>query len=693
MRQRNLDAPRNQPLASRGRWFYALLVAGAGFLLLLGALLRAAGGVQGSYYSRTSDGRDVLVHTRIDPAIDFPLPQRLDAAYLFHWNVGTWGVPEERPPYLIRWSGVLQAPSSGQYGFQVDARGEAVLRIDGTRVGLAPDTVTVRDLQAGLHRIELDYASSEGEARIVLRWQPPGASLRAIPAASLGVDGAAIAGARFRRLAGWWLLAAGLAAALLIGARRRLWGTRPGAGAAADGTAGEAAAGTPFLLPADRSRLAFGAILALAALLRFHDYALVPLHNETADEYQHAWEGWHLLHTGDPVSWSFFAAIYPREQIYPQHWFGNGYLLVRPYFDHPPLMSILVGVVCTLAGAGHFLECSLPVMRLVPIALSLAGLFLLRRLALVYGASERGALLAALVYAVLPNIVLAHRLAKAENLLTLLFMGAVLLAERHARSGRAVDAVLAGFLCGLSLWTKATGIAVVATVFVLLLSRRRHRGAALALLVTAGFGLLYLAYAWACDFRIFLEIIRIQSTSKWASFEGFLDLLQGRVVEASFGTGFHLWLLLAAAVAAFRKGRALLIPLAIYAGLLVLMGDFRGLYGWTRIPLYPFLCVAAGLYLEEMIEASDLARVFPFAMTAVLTGLTLVLPEALAESRPAVLLFALIAVVPYVARFLSDSRFIEQLARAATFALLALFLLTCLGVVGQALEIYVAATA
>ena len=148
MSERNLDAPGNRPLASRGRWAYVLLPAGVGLLLLLGTLLQAAGGVQGSYYSRTPDGRDILVHTRIDRAIDFPVPQRIDAAYVFHWDVRTWGVPEERPPYLIRWSGVLQVPSSGPYGFQVDARGEAVLRVDGTRVALAPDTVTVRELQA-----------------------------------------------------------------------------------------------------------------------------------------------------------------------------------------------------------------------------------------------------------------------------------------------------------------------------------------------------------------------------------------------------------------------------------------------------------------------------------------------------------------------------------------------------------------
>jgi len=670
--ERELGPSEDRPGWRRGPSSYVLVVAAAAYLLLIWGLFRPTGGLPGAYYSRATDGREILVHRRIDHGVDFPVPQQLDAAYLSHWDVKEWGVPDERPPYLVRWSGLLLVPSNGKYGFSVDARGESALSIDAVPVALRPDAITVRDLQAGLHRIAFDYLSAEGEARVILRWQPPGGALRPIPAASLGADGAAINRGRVRRLTGWSLIAVGAVAALFAWARAHR----------------RRAGGETAWIVANRSRLALGAILILAALLRFHDYALVPFHNETADEYQHAWEGWHLLHEGAPVSWSFFAGSYPASQIHGLQWFGNGYVLVRPYFDHPPLMSILVGLVSSLAGVNHFLECTLSVMRPVPIILSLIGILLLHRLALVYGASERHALLAVLVYAVLPVIVMSHRLVKAENLLAVLFMGAVLLVERHDRSGKAQDAALVGLLCGLSIWTKAPGVAVVVTAVVLLLSRRRFRGAALALLVTAGFLVLYLAYAAAFDFGIFLEIFRVQSTSKWASFEGFLDLLQGRVVELHFGRGWYLWLLLCAGVMAFRKERALLLPVAIYAGLIVLMADFRVLYGWNRIPLYPFLCVAAGIYLGKMIEASDLSRVFPFAITALATGLTLALPPPLAGSRPAVALFALVAVAPYLVRLAHETPLTTRLARATTLALVALLLLTSVAVIGDLPEIY-----
>src|SRR5207247_11110395 len=97
----------------------------------------------------------------------------------------------------------------------------------------------------------------------------------------------------------------------------------------------------------------------------------------------------------------------------------------------------------------------------VPIVLSLIGILLLYRVAREYGASERAALLGALVYATLPVIVLAHRLVKAESLLSILFLGAILAVQRYDRSARASDAVLAGPLAGLSIWSKATGIGVL----------------------------------------------------------------------------------------------------------------------------------------------------------------------------------------------------------------------------------------
>ncbi|HYV86230.1 MAG TPA: glycosyltransferase family 39 protein [Patescibacteria group bacterium] len=678
--------------ANRGGAF-VVVAALAVYIGLLLWLLQPAGGLEGSYFTRGADGREVLVHREVDPRIDFPVPQRLDAAYLFHWNVARDGYPAAMPPYLIRWRGVLLAPLAGDYRFSADARGETALRLDGQKVELAPDAPSGRRLEVGWHPIEIDYALDSGDARLILQWQPPGGGLETIPAGRLAVDPAAHARAATRRALGWILLGAGLLATLLAG---RIG--RPGPGVAGRFRAA---------LLADRNTIALGAILILAALLRLHDYTLVPFPTETIDEYQHAWEGWHLLYKGFPASWSTFPNLYPKDQTIDFHWFGNRYLLVRPYFDHPPLFSILVGLACTGAGARQFLECSLPVMRLVPIVLSLAGVLLLYRLALAYGASDRAALLAALVYAVLPVIVLSHRLVKGESLLALLFMGAILAVERLGQRGRTRDALLVGCLCGLSIWTKATGVAVPATATLLLLSRRRYRGAALTLLVTAGFALLYLAYAWAYDFGVFVAVMRSQAGVKWAGVESFLDLLQGKVVEQFFGRGWSLWLMLCAALAAVRRERALLVPLAIYASTIVLMADFRVVYGWYRIPLYPFLCVAAGVFLEEMVEASDLFHVLPFAITAVTTGLLYtfhewpfaaaaeatsrtMLPVSVVWTKGVVLIVMLAFLVPYLLRLVHERPATIRIARAATLVLLAVFLATCLATVGGLLEIYAA---
>src|SRR5262245_63341850 len=65
----------------------------AAYTLLLAFLLRPAGGLEGSYLTRGPDGREILTHRRIDPRLDFPIPQRIDAAYLDHWDLKRDGYP------------------------------------------------------------------------------------------------------------------------------------------------------------------------------------------------------------------------------------------------------------------------------------------------------------------------------------------------------------------------------------------------------------------------------------------------------------------------------------------------------------------------------------------------------------------------------------------------------------------------
>lgn len=677
-------APPSPRRSRRAAWLLLALLAA--FVVLLGGLFRPSGGLRGRYFIRGEGGVEIPVHERLDADLDFSAPQGLDAAYLFHWDMRRHGFPASMPPYSIHWTGLLRAPRDGTYGFAVDAQGEVRLSIDAQPVDLLPDTVTERPLSAGWHPIAVDYTLVQGDARCVLSWRPPGRSLRPIPSSALAPDAGSTGRIGARRLLGWILLlaVAGAAAAVALLARRP------------EGPAARLVA----LLREERVTLALGALVILAAILRFQDYALVPFHHETADEYQHAWEGWTLLHEGTPRAWTTFPDRYPIGQTVDFRWFGDRYIVAHPYYDHPPLFSVIVGLVVSVQHAlapasfypppWDYLSCTLPVMRVVPVLLSLFGILLLYRLARHYGASEKGALLAALVYAVLPLIVLSHRLVKAESLLSLLFMGTVLAVRRCEESGRVRDAVLVGLLCGLSIWSKATGVAVLAVALVLLLARRRYRAAGLALGVAGGCVALYLLYAWALDLGIFLKVVEAQSTTKWVALESLQDLLTGKIVTRWFGRGWYLWLLLCAGIAALRRERALLVPLAVYATVIALTADHRVIYGWYRIPLYPFLCVAAGILLEEMLDEADLYRVFPFAIAAVSTGALYAWSgsPAVVQGRPAVAAFALAALAPYLLRLAVERPLTVRLARAATWGLFGFFLVTSVMTVGRLLEIY-----
>jgi len=674
-----------RPGASR-RAALSVIAAVSVFTLLELWLFAPAGGLRGRYGVAGQGGVEAVVSERLDARIDFSVPQRLDAAYVFGWSQKRLGdfPRDSMPPYLIHWSGLLRAPRAGTYGFAVDAHGESRLSIDDAPLQTQQDTVTERPLGEGWHTLTLDYALAlQGDAHLVLSWRPPGEAIAVIPSSALAPDKDSVERGVGRRLFGWLLLAAGaIAAAGLVVLSRR---------------SGGAAARLVAMLRAERVTLALGGIVLLAAILRFHDYALVPFHHETADEYQHAWEGWTLLHEGMPKAWSTFPDRYPMEQTREFRWFGDRYVLVWPYFDHPPLFSILVGLVVSLAQPStysppwDFLSCTLPVMRVVPIVLSLIGILLLYRLARDYGAGERAALLGALVYATLPLIVLAHRLVKAESLLALLFMGAILAVHRHDRTGRTRDAILAGALAGLSIGCKATGVAVLLVVLVLLLSRRRMRGALAAAAMAGACVLLYLAYAGALDFGMFLKVIQAQATTKWVGVEALQDLLAGKIVTKYFGRGWYLWLLLCAAVAALRRERALLLPLAVYGTMIAMTGDLRVIYGWYRIPLYPFLCVAAGVVLEEMLDEADLYRVFPFAIAAVSTGVVYALPDWASGSdtgKLAMYLFAALALAPFLARLAFERTATRWAARLSTWALFLIFLATSVTTVDRLLEIY-----
>jgi PA14 domain-containing protein/dolichyl-phosphate-mannose-protein mannosyltransferase len=659
-----------RPLRARQGFQIAILYLTA-FAML--GLLAPRGGLVAVTSVEKDSGATVPLHSRIDPLIDFPTPHLLEAPLFQHWNLTALGFPADIPTFQVRWTGFILSPVSGEYRFLVQAAGQFRLLIDGRPLILSP----VREeegmkaaLSEGWHPLEVTYRRSEGDAQIRLLWQPPGTSTpQVVPREDLAPTSSAIRGRLTLRLLGGFLAAGWLLAILRVWKRR----DRPG-------SLGDA-------IRAHHRGVALAGILAVAFLLRWYQFDLIPFHHETADEYQHGWEGWTLLHEGEPTAWTFYPQYYPPDSIRSVRWFGDPYHLARPYFDHPPGFSLLVGAASTLMGARQMWDCTLARMRWVPLLLGLLTTALVARAGWALLDPLAGTL-AALLYATLPTLVLGNRLVKAENLLAPVLLAQTLWLERYLREGRRAELLKTALGIVAAIWAKATGVAVPLAAALIMAPARRWREISMMAGAAAAALIAYLIYGAVFGWEIFTRILGLQA-SKAIALRTALDLAGiSRIVELQFGGGWYLWLALATATMAMGKHRRLLAPAAVYFAILVATADVRGVYGWYRLPLYPYLCLAGGLMLADWWKEKDPARGFLFAATAVAATLSMALPGTAEQSRLTVVLIFGIAGLPAVWHAVWPSLWSARIRSVAVLLVLAAFFLGNVAVTARQVPIY-----
>ncbi len=140
-------------------------------------------GLQASYYpNKTLSGRPVL--------------RRTDATVDFFWGTGTPS-PDLPGDFSVRWNGLLNVPTTGDYTFTLEADDGVRLTIDTGSATVAPiddwtPVAAIRvsqpiTLSAGLHKITLDYYDNLIEAAVHLRWacDACGITEQVIPASAL----------------------------------------------------------------------------------------------------------------------------------------------------------------------------------------------------------------------------------------------------------------------------------------------------------------------------------------------------------------------------------------------------------------------------------------------------------------------------------------------------------------------------
>ena len=124
-------------------------------------------GLLGTYYAG-ADRESPPALMRIEPQIDRTIHH----------------LPLDRP-YAVDWTGILHAPTRGEYTFELRVRGQARLIIDNQLVVDTVDPETQAQgtvhLEAGRHGLRLEFLDHLNNSQIHLYWTPPGAGRELVP--------------------------------------------------------------------------------------------------------------------------------------------------------------------------------------------------------------------------------------------------------------------------------------------------------------------------------------------------------------------------------------------------------------------------------------------------------------------------------------------------------------------------------
>lgn len=363
------------------------------------------------------------------------------------------------------------------------------------------------------------------------------------------------------------------------------------------------------------------AVFLLGFCLRFHQYAQYPQKGATHDEFAFAFLGLSFLQEGLPRSWSNIPIYQDKEYLQAN---DTRYSIVTPYFDHPPLFGLLTGGWALLKGEREFSSVKLATIRFVPVVLGSLSILLLFILCQpLYG--FRVALISSLVLATVPTYVISSRMTLAENLLIPEVLLALILFEKLLKKKKRSLVYLLGILAGLAFLTKFVGLFVFLTLFFLFLHHPKLRKEILPFSVVAFLiGSLCFLYGLAIDESLFLKVLFFQSAREVGPFS-FLNLfLTPAIVNKIFIDGwvYFGWFALMILAYRSRENIKVVLPVICYLLIFVLTVNQKDLHGWYNYPFYPFLAIASGKLISEMLKKPSFLNII-FLLTAGLSAVNL----------------------------------------------------------------------
>ena len=537
-----------------------------------------------SWYATSARGERIETARTTEHRVVIPNDHRPMSRIVEGWNYARLGVPVDVPPIDATLRARIRVPAPGRF-LHVTANGQAQIRVDGT-----PIDPSMR-VAGGMHRVEIDWhAPLDSLTYFRLEWGPSPDATEPVPREAIApADGPV---PPMRRLL--WIGAIVLALVAFFVTRRILTST-----------------------DAARQRLVHVVlVLSLVATgvgFRLIDYGVTPDWRDNDDERFACWNGYFLLTEGRPRALTMWPAEYVGLVDLSVHpYFGRVFHVITPYFEHPPLMHVLVGAAGLIGGAHEFREIRLSHARLVPIGLCAITIALMialgRRLERRRSAAPY---LGALLYAILPWIVVQTRVIKEESLLTTLATASVYFFVRWRDDRRARDLVVAAVLAGLCPLAKVPGAAFVLVLSLLVLREGGLPALLRQLAVSIPTAALWPLFGAVFGWRAYAFTQALQ-TNRMVHFNIFLRFFDDALINTYLvGRGWLLFLWLGTMGALLRRSRDYVViigtPLIAYLAAIGLgSGDWT--YGWYITPLLPWLCLGAGAFLADTWREPDLLR-------------------------------------------------------------------------------------
>ena len=359
-------------------------------------------------------------------------------------------------------------------------------------------------------------------------------------------------------------------------------------------------------------------VLLLAIIVRFWKIEFLPFQSDW-DEYAYLFAGQTLIETGVPTSISTFTHDYNPDtnqlptakipEIIDLNIKGS-YILVEPWFDHPPLLPLITGAWVKLFGysfPGHIpsLIYRLPILVMSSITLYL--IFLISK----HFFGQWGGLFSLVLFGFSPSLIIIQRMIVSENL----FIPFMLLALYLTLKKKSLYLIiLFTVLAGLS---KITGLVTIPIVgFYLLLKKEYKKTFAYSITSLVIFISIYSLYGYLIDWPQFVQMLKTQSFRLlgWTN-PAFLLSHPGFHQKIIMDMSYYLILILGLA-SLFIKDDIVnrFLSFSIFGSLILvwLISAEGDMLGWYKLPLFVFLSIATGRLVK-------LKAYFPLIILLIIT--------------------------------------------------------------------------